>query len=272
MEFIQTVLDYQFLQFAILAGTLASLACGITGTFVVKKKITFVSGGIAHGVLGGVGLFYFLGLNTSVGALVASLFFSILLTFSKFKFKGNEDTLVGAIWSAGMSLGIIFMFLTPGYNVDIMSFIFGNILMVDSDSLILLATYDIAIVLTVFILYRHLKYISWDEEYLQIRGFNVPLIYFILLVLVSFTVVILLKIVGLILIIALLTIPASAASLFSSRFSRIMIISFILGLFFSLSGIFLSYQYDLPSGATIVLISATVYLILSIISKIVSKT
>ncbi len=265
MDFLSSIFDFDFLLYLI-AGILSSIACGITGTFVVKKKITFVSGGIAHGVLGGVGLFYFLGLNTQIGAVVASLIFALILTISKFKYKGNEDTLVASIWSAGMSLGIIFMFITPGYNVDLLSFIFGNILMVDQESILMLLAFDIIIIGLVFSLYKYLKYVSWDEEYLEVRGFNVPLIYFTLLVLVSLTVVILLNIVGLILIIALLTLPSAIASLFFKRFSYIMVGSVVIGTIITTIGVFISFEKDLPSGATIVLFAATTY-ILSVLFK-----
>lgn len=259
-EFIGAFLRYNFIQNAVAAGVLASLASGIVGTYVVVKRITFISGGIAHAVLGGMGLAYYLGADPLQGAVAAAIFSAVLLGFVNLKAKQHEDTIIGALWAVGMAVGIIFMSLTPGYNVDLMSFLFGNILMVTDPVLRILVILDVAILAVVAVFYRQFMLIVFDEEQAHLRGLPVELLYILLLCLIALTVVILIKIVGLILVIALLTLPAAVAGLFTSRLDRMMILASALSLGFTLTGLIISYNLDLPSGAVIVIIAGLGYL------------
>ena len=268
-EFILEIINYSFLRNAIIVSILASIACGISGSFVVKKKMTFVSGGLAHAILGGIGIAYFLKLNTSIGAIIFALFFSLIITIAKIKAHQEEDTIIGVLWAIGMAIGIIFMYITPGYNVDLLSFIFGNILMVESRDIFIILIMDIFIFSIFFLLYYHFLYASFDEEFLEVRGLNINLIYFTLLALISITIVILIKIVGLILVIALLTLPSVVASLFTKTLKKMIIIAIFLSILFTLSGIFIAFQFNLPAGSCIIIFAGFIYLLALVFKKVV---
>ncbi|HBL35337.1 MAG TPA: hypothetical protein DDZ55_00850 [Firmicutes bacterium] len=259
-EFFGALLQYNFLQNAILAGVLSSLACGVTGVYVVVKRITFISGGIAHAILGGIGVAYYLGKDPLYGAVVTALLSAFLLGMINLTARQHEDTIIGALWAVGMAVGIIFMTLTPGYSVDLMSFLFGNILMVTTPVLRVLFSLDLVILLVVTVFYRQFLLVCYDEEYARLRGLPVKALYILLLALIALTVVILIKVVGLIMVIALLTLPAAVAGLFTHQLRHMMILASGLGLLFILVGLVFSYQLNLPSGATIVIIAGFGYL------------
>ncbi|MFA8342449.1 MAG: metal ABC transporter permease [Rhodothermaceae bacterium] len=260
-EFFSALFNNTFLQNAILAGVLSSIACGITGSFVVVKRISYVGGGIAHAVMGGLGIAYFLNLNPLYGALTFAIVSAGIIAFVKLKLNNSEDTVISALWSIGMATGIIFAYITPGYNVDLLSFLFGNILMVSSETLWFLAILDIFILGAVFLFYRQLVYVCFDEEYSTLRGINTEMIYTLLLTLIALTVVILVQSVGLILVIALLTLPSAISALFSKSIFKMIIISIILILSFTMTGFVFAFNYNLPSGATIILISGVGYIL-----------
>ena len=249
------------MQSAVIAGILCSFACGITGTFVVIKRITYIAGGIAHAVLGGLGIAYYLGINPLVGALVFAVLSALIIGFVKIRLAQNEDTVIGALWSTGMATGIIFIYLTPGYNVDLLSFLFGNILMVSKGSLFVLGALDLVIFLIVFMFYRQLVYVCFDEEYAALRGISVDFIYLLLLCMIAVTVVILIQAVGLILVIALLTLPAAISAFFSKTPARMMVVSVLLSIVFIFSGLIFSFFSNLPSGASIIIAAGIGYLL-----------
>lgn len=267
-EFFSALLNHAFIQNAVAAGILASLACGITGTYVVIKRITFISGGIAHAVLGGMGIAYYLGANPLTGAIVFAIFSAVLLGLVSLKAKQHEDTIIGALWAIGMAVGIVFIFLTPGYNVDLMSFLFGNILMVSGSHLWILLGMDILIFLVVFLFYRQFLAVCFDEEYALLRGVPVQLLYILLLCLIALTVVILIQVVGLILVIALLTLPAAISGLFARNMGQMMTVASLLGLVFTLLGLIISYHNNLPSGATIIIVAGFGYLLALGVNKL----
>lgn len=261
MNIVDALISQSFLQYAILAGILASVGCGIMGSYVVVKRIGFLAGGIAHAVLGGMGISYFLGNSPIVGAIIAAIISALLIGWVNLRWRENEDTIIAALWSIGMALGIIFISKTPGYNVDLMSYLFGNILMVPKDYLYVMAILDFILVGIVVIFYKHFMVVCFDEEFAKLRGVNVEFFYLLLLCLVALTVVLLIQIVGLILVIALLVLPAAIAQTFAHSLKRIMIYSMLLGAVFSVGGILISYEPDLPSGATIILLAGTSYLL-----------
>lgn len=268
LDFINAVLEFDFIQNAILAGILASIVCGITGTFVVVKRISYIAGGIAHSVLGGVGIAYYLGINPLWGAFVFAIGSALLIGIIKLKSNQHVDTVISALWSIGMATGIIFMSLKPGYNADLLMYLFGNILLVTKSNLVLLLILNLFIFLIVFVYYRQLIAISFDSVYAKIRRLHVDFLYLLLLVLIALTIVILLQIVGLILLIALLTLPAAISGLFNRSPGLMMISAALLGILFTLAGIFVSYNWDLPSGASIIVISGTTYLVVLYVKKI----
>lgn len=270
-EFIRAFVSYNFIQNAVAAAVLASLASGIVGTYVVVKRITFISGGIAHAVLGGMGAAYYFGADPLQGALAAAILAAVLLGFVNLKAKQHEDTIIGALWAVGMAVGIIFMALTPGYNVDLMSFLFGNILMVTDPVLRTLLILDAAVLAVVAVFYRQFMLIAFDEEQAHLRGLPVELLYMLLLCLIALTVVILMKIVGLILVIALLTLPAAVAALFTRGLGPMMAVASVLGLGFTLTGLVVSYNLNLPSGAVIVIIAGLGYLAALVLKRLQTR-
>lgn len=258
-SFLEALLRHSFLQNAVLAGILASIGCGIVGTYVVVKRISFLAGGIAHAVLGGMGAAYFLGRNPVSGALVAALAAAVIIGLIHLRWNQQEDTLIGALWAVGMAVGVIFISRTPGYQADLMSYLFGNILMVPRGDLFFMAAMDAVIILIVVLFYRQFLAISFDEEYSRLRGLPVEALYLLLLCTVAVTVVLLIQVVGLILVIALLVLPAAIAAQFVGSLGRIMVLATALGIFFTSGGLALSYRPDLPAGATITLLAGAVY-------------
>jgi len=265
MEFFEVLQTQAFMQNALAAGLLASLACGIMGTYVIVRRIVFISGGISHSVLGGMGIAYFFGHNPMHGAVAAALASALLIGWVSIRYKQHEDTLIGALWSVGMAMGILFIYKTPGYNVDLMSYLFGNILMVEKSSVFLLAGLDLMILSLVLLFYRRFQAVCFDEEYSRLQGIGTVSTYLLLLCLISLTVVILIQVVGIIMVIALLTLPAATARYFVFRLSQMMILASLLGALFTTSGLAFSYGPNLPAGATIILIAGAAYILATLL-------
>lgn len=251
-------LQYEFIRNALLAGLLASVACGIVGVYVIVKKIIFISGGIAHASFGGIGLGYLAGISPVLGALFFSLASALGIGYITRKTKLAEDTAIGILWAMGMALGIVFIGLAPGYAPDLFSYLFGNILTVPASDLILMLVLDIAIIGIVLAFYKEFLAVSFDEEYSTVVGVRVGPLYLLMLCMIALTVVVLLRIVGMILIIALLTIPAAMARQFTHNLRKMMVLAIVFGMAFTFTGLWLSYVLDLASGATIVLFGGTV--------------
>jgi zinc transport system permease protein len=253
------LLQYSFIQNAIIAAILASLACGIIGVYVVVKKIVSITGGIAHASFGGVGLGYFLGINPMLGVLPFSLASAMVMGTVGKKSKIPEDSAIGILWSLGMAIGVIFVYLTPGYAPELMTYLFGNILTVPQSDLYIMFILDIVIVGSVYLFYKEFLALCFDEEFTTVQGLPTEKLYLFLLCIVALTIVVLIKVVGIILVIALLTIPACLSRKFTHNLKQMMLISIVFGTIISISGIGLSYLLDVPSGATIILVLSLVY-------------
>jgi zinc transport system permease protein len=253
------LLQYSFIQNALAAAILASIACGIIGVYVVVKKIVFISGGIAHASFGGIGLGYYLGINPMLGVLPFSLVSALIMGTVSKKSKIPEDSAIGILWSLGMALGVIFVYLTPGYAPDLMTYLFGNILTVPRFDLYLMLGVDIIIVGAVYLFYKEFLSLCFDEEFTTVQGFPTEKLYLFLLCIIALTIVVLIKVVGIILVIALLTIPATLSRRFTHNLKQMMLISIVFGTAISVAGIGLSYALDVPSGATIILVLSLVY-------------
>ncbi len=267
MSFLEAIISQTFLQHALLAGVLAGIGCGVMGTYVVVKRINFLAGGIAHSVLAGMGIAYFLGGSPVMGAIVSALTAALIIGWIKLRWREGEDTIIAAVWSVVMAIGIIFIAKTPGYSVDLMSYLFGNILMISSGELYVMLILDAILMVVVAVFYKQFLIVCFDEEFARLRGVNVELFYLVLLCLVALTVVLLIQVVGLILVIALLTLPAAIAARYQKSLKNIMMLAMVLGIFFSCAGIVVSYEPDLPAGATIILIAGISYIIASISSR-----
>ena len=247
-------LQYEFMRNALAAGLLAAVACGIVGVYVVVKRIVFISGGIAHTSFGGIGLGYFLGINPIVGALVFALGAGMIIGLVTRRTRVPEDTTIGVLWAMGMALGVVFIGLSPGYAPDLMSYLFGNILTVPFEDLVLMLVLDVVILGIVIALYKEYLVVSFDEEYAVSVGMPVEKLWLLLLVMIALTVVVLIRVVGMILVIALLTFPAAMARQLSHNMKTMMVLSVALGALFTVGGLALSYALRLPSGATIILL------------------
>jgi zinc transport system permease protein len=251
-------LQYEFMRNALMAGLLAAVACGIVGVYVVVKKIVFISGGIAHASFGGIGLGYFLGINPIIGALFFSLASGLAIGGVTRRTRLPEDTAIGILWALGMALGVVFIALTPGYAPDLMSYLFGNILTVPFSDILLMLALDTVIIGIVVALYKEYLILSFDEEYGTAIGMPIEKLYLLLLAMIALTVVVLIRVVGMILVIALLTFPAAMARQFTHNMKTMMFLSVLFGFLFTLGGLWLSYVLKLPSGATIILLGGTI--------------
>jgi len=248
----------------VIIGLLASVACGVMGTYVVVKRIVFISGGISHAVLGGMGIAYYYGYHPIHGAVVSAIVAAVIIGLVSLRYHQHEDTIIGALWAIGMAVGILFIYKTPGYSIDLMSYLFGNILMVKRESVYLLAALDALIIVLVFLFYKRFLAVCFDEEYCELQGIGVVTTYLLLLCLIALTVVILIQVVGIILVIALLTLPAATARYYARSLVQMMILASLLGAVFTTSGLIVSYQPDLPAGATIILIAGLAYLLATV--------
>jgi zinc transport system permease protein len=270
-DFFQALMQFGFLQKALLGGVLASIGCGIIGSYVVVKRIGFMAGGISHAVLGGMGAALFFGFSPLGGALVAALVAALLIGWISLSLKEREDTLISALWAVGMAVGIIFISKTPGYSVNLMSYLFGNILMVPQQDIWLMAGIDVVVLATVWLFYRQFLAVSFDEEFARLRGVPVTLFYLLLLCMVAVTVVLLIQVVGLILVIALLTLPAAIAAQYFNSLGKMMLAASVLGMIFTIVGLVVSYGADLPSGASIILVAGLAYLISTMFSQTLQR-
>ena len=261
IETIIQALQFDFMRHALLAGVLVSIACGIIGTFVVVNRIVFISGGIAHAAYGGIGLGYFLNFNPVFGAIVFALFSALAMGWVERKTEQRSDTIIGVMWAIGMAIGIILIDLTQGYKADLQSYLFGSILTVPQQDLIIMLVLDLIIGVMVALFYKELLAISFDPVFAVTRNIPVDKLYLMLVSAIAMTVVMVMQVVGLILVIALLTMPAAIAGQFVKDIKQMMLLASILGIIFTTTGLWLSYLFNLTSGATIILVAGTVYLL-----------
>lgn len=260
-ETILNAMQYEFMQRALIAGLLVSIACGVIGTYVVIKRVVFISGGIAHTAYGGIGLGYFLGINPTLSAVVFTLLAAFGMGMVERKTRQRADTVIGAMWAIGMAIGVIFIDLTPGYKPDLMSYLFGSILAVPQGDLLMMAILNLVIILMVIIFYKELLAISFDEDFATVVNIPVSWMNMALLGMIALTVVMLMRVVGLIMVIALLTLPAAISARFVRQMKSMMVLSSILGMIFTTLGLFFSFFFNLTSGATIILVAGGAYLL-----------
>ncbi len=265
------LLEYPFYRRAIITGFLASIVFGIVGTYVVIKRIVFISDGIAHASFGGIGLAFFLShylifsIDPLIGAAVFALVSAVGIGLMSKKKIQREDTAIGIIWVLGMALGALFFSLTPGYLTSMENVLFGNIYMISDSDIYMLLFLVIGVLVAVFIFYHELQAVSFDEEFAEVAGVKTTAFYLFLLVIVALSIVFLLRFVGIILVIALFTMPASIASGLSHDIRKIMLYSWILSLIFVMGGLFLSYLLDFPSGPTITLFGGLIFVIYTLV-------
>jgi zinc transport system permease protein len=261
MEAIVELFGYTFFQNAFLAAGLASITCGIIGTYIVSKRMVFITGGITHASFGGIGIAYYVGINPILGAAVFALLTALGIEVLTKKAEIRNDSVIAILWSVGMAIGIIFVYLTPGYAPNLMSYLFGSILTVNKTDLFYLKLLSIIIILSFSLFYRLILFIAYDEQFALTRKAPVNFINYLIISLIAITVVLNIKIAGIILVLSLLTIPQNAANLFTKDFKKMIFLSILFGFIGSFVGLIISYLMDIPSGATIIFSLAALYLI-----------
>ncbi len=257
---------WDLINYPIYASILIGIAIAVIGSLIVINKTTAITGSIAHGSFGGIGLALYFGISVILSASLFTAVLAIILAFITIKFPHRQDSLIGVIWALGMSIGIIFLSLTPGYQSDALSYLFGNILLVGKKDLIFMGTIDLVILISIIFLYNRFLAMSYDKEFLTLRGINANYLYTYFLILTSLTIVMSVRAIGIILILALFTIPSLIAEKWTKKFFYMMIISGILGTVFMAGGIIISFYYDISATPAIVII-ASVFLLISLFKK-----
>lgn len=267
LQFLNDLQQFSFLQYAVLTGIMASIACGIIGSYVTVRRTTYIAGAIAHCTLGGMGIAGYLSkeqglvfITPLTGAVCAALFAALVIAWMVNSSTVRLDTVLSAVWAIGMAVGIIFISKTRGYNEDLMSYLFGDILMVSFKDLVLITILDLILLVCVFLFYNRLAAISFDEEFARISGIHVGWYNVLFLCLVALTVVLLVQVVGIILVVALLALPAAAAGHLTTRLPAMMLVAALLCLLSTAGGLVVSYSPNLPAGATIIIIAGLLYL------------
>jgi len=265
MDTIIELFGFGFFQNALLAALLASIICGITGTYIVSRKIVFISGGITHASFGGIGLGYYLGFNPLLGAAVFSIISALGIEFLYRKVNVRQDSAIAMLWSLGMALGIIFVYLTPGYAPNLMSYLFGNILTVTQIDLLLMLALALVVILIFSFFFQEILFISFDEAFAKTRGLPVKTISSALMTLIALTIVLNIRVVGIILVISLLSIPQATANLFTRDFRKMIPLSILFSFIGTFAGLLVSFYADIPSGASIIFTLIVFFFLLKVI-------
>ncbi len=272
-DFISALFQSPLARNALFIGLLASVACGVVGTYVVTRRISYIAAGVAHCVLAGLGAARYLNVvhgwtypNPMQGALIAALIAAGIIGWVSLRAREREDTAIGAVWAIGMAIGILFIYQTPGYNQDLMNYLFGNILLVSNRYLWLTLALDGVVLGIAIVFYHQLQAVCFDEEFARLRNLHTGFYYFLLLAITAVTVVLLSMVVGIVLVIALLTLPAGIAGRMARSMGQMMITSCFLCAGFTTVGLAVSYGPDLPAGPTIIILAGCTYLIASAVS------
>ncbi|MDQ2179468.1 metal ABC transporter permease [Marinifilum sp. D714] len=265
MNSIFELFQYQFFTNAVFAAIMASITCGIIGSYIVARRIVFISGGITHASFGGIGIAWYMGLNPILGAALFGVLSAFGIEWLSKKTDVRQDSVIGILWALGMALGIIFIYMTPGYAPNLMSFLFGNILTVGSLDLLLLLGLSILTILIFAIFLKPILYVAFDEEFAKTQRIPVHFISYLMIALVALAIVLNIRVVGIILVISFLTIPQTIANMFTKDFKRMIFGSIGFGLLGSFIGLLVSYKINAPSGATIIFS----FVILFVIAKLV---
>lgn len=266
MTFLEALRTNPMLLSAVIAGLASSIVSGIIGSYVVVKRIVFISGSISHSVLSGIGFSLWLERAKGIewitplqGALAAGILSAIIIGWIHLYHKQREDSVIAALWSIGMAVGILFISQTPGFNVELTNFLIGNILWVTPTDLYILFSLDIFILACVFCLHKKFLAICFDEDQARLQGIQVNALYFLLLILTAVSIVLLIQVVGIILVMTMLTIPAAIANLYTSKLSAVMGLAVAISCAFCFGGMAMAYYADWPGGATIALVAGVMY-------------
>ena len=254
------LLHYSFFQHALLGSLLTAIACGIVGTYVVSRRLVFISGGITHASFGGLGLGFYLGMNPVVMAMVFSVLSAFGVEWVSKNQNVREDSAIAGIWSLGMALGVIFIFLTPGYAPNLSAYLFGNILTITFTDILWIALLALALILLVTFFLKEILYVAFDSDFAKTQHLPVKWIEYGMMFFIAVTIVLSIRLVGIMLLMSLLTLPQITVNLFTSNFVKIIYGSIIVGFLGCVSGLFLSYWLNVPSGAFIILVLVLFFL------------
>ena len=262
MTFFEAIATYEFLADALLAAVLSGIACGIVGTYVVTRRMVFLSGGITHASFGGIGIAYHFGLNPIGGAMVFAILSALGIEWAGAKGRIREDSAIGIVWSLGMAIGTLFIFATPGYAPNLMSFLFGDVLTVGKTNIVALAVLVAVLVVVFSLWYRPIMWVSFDREYARSQGVKADAILMLMTVLTAITIVLSIRIVGIVLLISLLTVPTVIAMSLTKSYPKIILLASLLAVVGNVIGIWVAYEVDFPVGATtIILLGITLFIV-----------
>ncbi|MDL2221116.1 metal ABC transporter permease [Parabacteroides sp. OttesenSCG-928-N08] len=255
------IFQYAFFQHALLGSLLTAIACGVVGTYVVSRRLVFISGGITHASFGGLGLGFYLGINPIASALLFSVLSAFGVEWVSKTQQVREDSAIAGIWSLGMALGVIFIFLTPGYAPNLSAYLFGNILTISMSDILWIGLLCIGLLLFFSLFYREIVYVAFDRDFALTQRMPVVLIEYVMMFFIAVTIVLSIRLVGIMLLMSLLTLPQITANLFTSNFRNILLSSMLLGFLGCVIGLVLSYLFNVPSGAFIILVLVVAFLI-----------
>lgn len=266
MDFFSAVATYDFLLDALVAAVLSGIACGIVGTYIISRRMVFLCGGITHASFGGIGIAYHFGLNPIGGALVFAVLSALGIEWASAKGRIREDSAIGIVWSVGMALGLLFIFATPGYAPNLMSFLFGDILTVSNSNIIALAVLVGVLLLVMMLFSRPIIYSSFDREFARSQGVRADAILTLMTILTSIAIVLSIRIVGIVLLLSLVTIPPVIAGCFTKSYTRIALLASIFAVLGNVCGIYVAWKMDFPVGATTIILLAIALFIVKLLT------
>jgi zinc transport system permease protein len=266
-----SIFQYEFIIKGLLGAVFASITAGLTGTYIVSRRMVFLSGGITHASFGGIGIGYFAGINPVIGAAIFGILSALGVEYLSVRHKIREDSAIGILWAFGMAIGIIFIYLTPGYSPNLMSYLFGSILTVTNADIIALGIMSLILIIYFGVFYRTILYISFDESFARTYSSYVDIFKYITTALIALTIVLNIRMAGVILVLSLLTIPPNIAMLFTQVYSRIILWSVLAGFAGTATGYVISYFAGIPVGATIIFTLVMIWIIVKIIVLLLSR-
>lgn len=271
MDFIHEIFQYQFLTNALMASVLSGIVCGLVGTYVVCRRLVFLSGGITHASFGGIGIAYYFGMNPILGALVFAVFSALGIEWASDRGRMREDSAIGIFWSVGMAIGIIFIYMTPGYAPNLMSFLFGSILTVTTVDIAALAALAVVIVALFAVYIRQIFYVAFDREFARSQGVPVRLVSYVMSLLVAMAIVFSIRSVGIVLLISLLTIPAVVVNSLTHDYRRIAVWAIAVAVAGNLAGLWFSYKLDIPAGAATIFVLTVTLIVVKLLPLLRTK-
>lgn len=266
------LLSYTFFQNALLGSLFASIACGIIGSYIVIRRLVFISGGITHASLGGIGMGFYFGWNPIFAAMIFSILSAFGIEWLSSRQGVREDSAIGSFWSLGMAIGIIFIYLKPGFAPNLSDYLFGNILTITKPDIMYLAVLSLVLAVVFILFGRQILFAAFDSDFAKTRNLPVNLIKYAMMMAIAVTIVLSIRLVGIVLLMSILTVPQMTANLFTSNFTKMILLSILIGFFGCLVGLFLSAVLDVPSGVFIIFTQLIVFLISRSIVRTIQKS